>query len=382
MSLFVGITTFGGDGGRSGISRYIQHLLRGFARRRGELRYEVLLHRGDRGVFGVAELSACELSDCLRPPIANIAWHQLRLPGLCRERGYDVLLLPAANRRLPFRAPCRTVGTFHDCAAWHVAHKYDRLRMLYIERFLPILVRRLDRVLTVSESSKRDIVELSGVPPERIVVTPLAADERFVPGDPERAFARIGPKYGLVRPMILYVSRIEHPGKNHLRLIQAFARLRWRLSLPHHLVLAGSDWSGAEVVHRAAQSSGCAPAIHFTGFVPDTDLPDLYSSADLFVFPSLYEGFGLPLLEAMGCGIPVCCANTSSLPEVAGQAALLFDPNDEESMGAQMEKLLTDEQHRRSAVQSGFLQARSYSWEATVARTVAVLKEVAGSPER
>jgi glycosyltransferase involved in cell wall biosynthesis len=270
------------------------------------------------------------------------------------------------------------VGTVHDFSSIHVPGKYDRARLFYITRVLPFLVRRLTHVLTVSESSKRDIVEYARVPEEKVTVTPLAANPGvFFPRDQQEAVAMLSPRHAVRTPFILYTSRIEHPGKNHARLIRAFAELKRRDRIPHQLVLAGADRERAEEVHRTAEESGFAEDILFTGFVATEDVPLLYQAADIFVFPSLYEGFGLPILEAMACGTPVACSRISSMPEVAGDAAILFDPDEEGSIASAIGSIICGTDLRKDLSARGLERSRQFSWARTAAQTLQVLRSVA-----
>jgi len=377
----IGLTTFGSDGGKSGISRYLISLLREFAHIAEMPALDILTYQHERQIFipPQAPFTVLDIATVWRNPIMNILWHQTVLPTLCRQRKYDVLFLPAANRRVSFQAPCPTVGTVHDFSSIHVKGKYDPARMFYITRVLPMLVNRLSHVLTVSESSKRDIVEFAGVAPERVTVTPLAADaSRYTPDDPEEALHWMQAKYGFTGPYILYIARLEHPGKNHVRLIQAFELLKQRDHIPHKLILAGSDWDRADEIHAAAVKTTCTDEIIFTGFVTEADLPQMYRGAECFVFPSLYEGFGLPVLEAMCCGAPVACANVSSIPEVAGEAAVLFDPYDIDAMAAAISSLISDATKRARYRQLGIARGCQFSWQATAERTLRVMQSVAG----
>jgi glycosyltransferase involved in cell wall biosynthesis len=376
----IGITTFGADGGRSGIGRYLLSLLREFPNSTLQAHFDIYAFAEEKRVFANDRLKTTSLSQVgyFRNPISNILWHQTYLPNSCRRRKHDVLFLPAANRRLPLSSPCPTVGTVHDFSSLHVPGKYDRARLTYIRKILPFLIRRLTHVLTVSESSKRDIVEYAGVPADRVTVTPLGVDhDTYYPRDRERARLRIDEKYRVQRPYILYVSRIEHPGKNHVRLIRAFERVKESLKIPHRLVLAGSDWMRADEVHAAAAEASCCDDILFTGFVPDADLPDLYTAADILAFPSLYEGFGLPVLEAMACGTPVACANVSSLPEVAGDAAELFDPYQEESIAGALAGLIEDSDLRQRCSRRGLTRSSQFTWAATAESTLRVIRNAA-----
>jgi len=364
----IGLTTFGADGGKSGISRYLISLLREFAQMPEMPELDIITYQHEREIFipPQAPFTAQDISVSWQRPVKNILWHQLFLPSLCRRHGYDVLFLPAANRRVALSAPCPMVGTVHDFSSLHVKGKYDRARMFYITRVLPMLVKRLTHVLTVSECSKRDIVEYAGVPPERVTVTPLGVDtSRYAPGDAQLALQQMQARYAFNRPYLLYIARLEHPGKNHVRLIQAYEAARQREKIDHVLILAGSDWDRAEEVHAAAARSQCANDIIFTGFVAEADLPMMYRGADAFIFPSLYEGFGLPVLEAMCCGVPVACANVSSIPEVAGDAGVLFDPYDIDAMAGAIIALATDAALRDTYRKRGLARGELFSWRAS-----------------
>ena len=282
-------------------------------------------------------------------------------------------------RQLPFVMPCPTVGTVHDLSTLHMAEKYDRAHTFYIRRVLPTLIRRLTHVITVSQSSLHDIVDYAGVPEDCVTVIPNGVDVgHYHPLSRDEVRTALQGWVPLDAPYIVYVSRIEHPGKNHVRLIEAFARLKKGTRLAHRLVLAGPDRERAAEVHDAAASSGVASDIVFTGFVSDDRLPAIYAGADMLVFPSLYEGFGIPVLESMACEVPVACSQTSSLPEVAGDAAVLFDPCDVEAMAHAMEQLLTIPQLRASCVHKGTERVQRFSWDTVARLTLGVIEQVAG----
>jgi glycosyltransferase involved in cell wall biosynthesis len=374
----IGISTFGGDGGKSGISQYIIKLLQQFAVMDRDQLMEVIVYGDEESIFvpPAGGLKPLCYDGSWRRPIVNIAWHQVLLPRLCSRRDYDVLFLPAGNRRLPLSVPCPTVGTVHDFSSIHVEGKYDPGRVFYIKQVLPFLIRRLSHVITVSESSRKDIIEFAAVPEDRITMIPNAVDHGvYFPRDRGECGDRVAQRYGIRLPYILYLSRIEHPGKNHVRLIEAFELLKAREDIPHQLVLAGSDWTRAEAVHEAAAESRFSRDILFTGFVAGADIPLLYCGAELFVFPSLYEGFGMPILEAMACGTPMACSNLSSMPEVAGDAGVLFDPYQEEDIARAMGSLLTDRELRDTLVQRGIERSSQFTWAATAQKTVQVLEQ-------
>lgn len=326
--------------------------------------------------FDCDRMGSIVVGQHLRRSLANLVWQQLAIPRLCSARKYDLVFFPAANRRVAGWLPCPAVGTFHDLAVLHVPHKYDWPHRLYSLRILPSLVKRLTAVITDSESSKRDLVEYVGLPTERVTVVPLGVDtSRYSPRDKTEAICRLPKRYGIRAPYLLYISRIEHPGKNHVRLIRAFDRLKADAKVPHQLVLAGSDWLGAEVVHQEAQSCKSALEIVFTGFVENQHLPDLYSGADGLVFPSLFEGFGLPILEAMSCGVPVACSDTSSLPEVAGDAAILFDPYSVELITEAMARLVTDSSVSKDLIKKGLQRCKEFTWRRAATQTAQVFAQ-------
>jgi glycosyltransferase involved in cell wall biosynthesis len=376
----IGISTFGADGGKSGISRYLVRLLEEWHRAGVDHDIELVGLAEDEVLFRPRERGWrwTGLGRAHAQPVFNLMWHQVALPALCERRQWDLLFLPAANRRIVSHAACPVVGTVHDLASMHLGAKYDPFRTCYIRHLLPRRVQRLTRVLTVSESSRRDLVEKAGVDEDKIEVVPLGADLSHlscpVPRDEAR---RVCLRYGVEGPFLLYVSRIEHPGKNHVRLIEAFELLKARNEVPHRLVFVGSDWSGAEEVHRRVERSPVREQICFTGFAPDQDLPALYGSADGFVFPSCFEGFGLPILEAMAAGIPTACSNVSSMPEVAGDSALLFDPSDVEEMAQALCSLVGDARLRSELAERGKRRASEFRWSDTAERTMEILEDSA-----
>ena len=373
----VGVTTFGADGGKSGISQYLINLMQSFASDARDVEFEVSAYADECDIFipHAQNMSSHIIDGNRRGTMASVLWHQTGLPRLCRQHKYDILFLPAANRRLPAAHPCPTVGTVHDFSILHLREKYDASHLFYITKVLPKLVRRLTRVIAVSESAKRDIVHFAQVPPDRITVIPNAVNHRmFAPGDDAEALRRLQERLPIRAPYVLYVSRLEHPGKNHVGLIEAFGRLKERTKIPHQLVLAGTDWDRADEVHRAAEALRCRDDILFTGFVEQRDVPNLYRAAELMVFPSLAEGFGMPILEAMASGTPVACSNISSMPEVAGGAAALFDPMDSDSIAESIERILSDPTTHSRLRELGIARAAQFTWKQAAASHMEVFR--------
>jgi glycosyltransferase involved in cell wall biosynthesis len=235
------------------------------------------------------------------------------------------------------------------------------------------LAQRQDHVIAVSRTTALDIHRHFQVPMEKIEVIPNGLEhDRFHPGRLADAKAWAAVRHGVTRPFFLYIARLEHPAKNHVRLIEAFSRFKRATASDWQLVLGGSDWHGAAAVHAAIRRAHCAADIRCLGFVPEAELPRWYQAADAFVFPSLFEGFGLPPLEAMACGCPVACSVRGALGEVAGEAAALLDPEDIGEMQRQLTRLAGDGAWRATLRAAGLKRAQQFDWAKTAAATVAV----------
>ncbi|MGE0075162.1 MAG: glycosyltransferase family 4 protein [Sphaerochaetaceae bacterium] len=378
----IGIPSFGTDHGRSGIGSYLRELLIRFddPDLANEFYFELIGPQEDALVYlqGLARIGWHAVEGADSSPIHNFFWNQLKLPALCRQQGYDLLFFPAANRRLSGRSPCPTVGTVHDMAVLHMPGKYDLIHGIFNRKILPRLITRLDHVLTVSEFSKNDIVWFAKVPAQKITVTLLAADtERFTnPSDRNAVRRGISEKFAFDAPYILYVSRLEHPGKNHVNLIRAFDQVRSSISDRYLLVLSGPDKERAQEIHAEAERSMYAKDIRFTGFVDFADIPKFYQGAALFVLPSRFEGFGLPVLEAMACGTPIITSDAASLPEIGGPQTPRFPVDDVGKMAEQMIRLLTDSSASADLATTNSAWVASFSWEKTVGRTLDIFRAV------
>jgi glycosyltransferase involved in cell wall biosynthesis len=316
------------------------------------------------------------LSPVLAQPPAPLGWHHTHLPGLARRLQLDILHSPS-YRRLLWQKPCAIVGTIHDLAPFHVRGKYDWKRMLYGKVIVKHLARRQDALVAVSENTARDIQHFFGIPRNRIDVVWNGLDhERFHPGDIDDARRGVSARWNLDQPFFLYVSRIEHPAKNHVRLINAFNEFKAATRSNWILALGGSDWHGAESVHQAAAASPYRTDIRFLGFVEDAALPDLYRAAGVFIYPSLFEGFGFPPVEAMACGVPVISSIRGSLREVVGNAALVIEPEDVAGMARAMTGLSTDPQRGRHLVEKGLVHARRFDWNQNAEQTLAIYRRI------
>ncbi|HZQ07442.1 MAG TPA: glycosyltransferase family 1 protein [Anaerolineae bacterium] len=259
----------------------------------------------------------------------------------------------------PTRAK-RKILTVHDLSFKRVPETVVPNLKWYLEGAVPRAVQRADLILADSEATRKDLIELFHAPSERVRTLYSGCDPLFQRVTDARELTRVREQYQLQRPFILNVGTIE-PRKNLTRLVQAFAQLPPRGDL--ELVIAGGRGWMYDEIYAAPQKFGVSDAVRFLGFTPDADLPALYSLSEIFVYPSLYEGFGLPVLEAMTCGTAIVTANNSSLPEVAGDAALLVDARNTEALVSAMHCLLEDTDLRKRMQEKALARAKLFSWE-------------------
>jgi glycosyltransferase involved in cell wall biosynthesis len=357
-----------------GIGTYTRNLLRHLARLDRESEYVLLCHQPD---LGVATEYGPNFRTVLEPSPNYSLREQIHVPWVLHRERPDVFHAP--HYVLPPAATCRSVVTIHDCIhLMFPQYLPNRFAHAYARASMWMAVRRSHRILTVSEASKRDIMHFFDVRPEKIVVVYNAIDERFRTPPSEEHVARVRERYQLDRGFVLYVGNIK-PHKNLVRLIESYDQLRRRGFEDLKLLIIGDEISKLPALRRAVHTHKLHKHVRFLGYLPDETLAVLYRLAAVFVFPSLYEGFGLPPLEAMACGTPVVTSNLSSMPEVTGDAAVLVDPYDVDSIVDGMERVLRDPALSAQLRAKGIARAREFSWERSVARTHELYREVAGA---
>lgn len=369
----------------AGISRYIFTLLEGLAALDAGQEYTAFMHPKDADRASDSPLARAAHLRLLAParwsadgPVRRIAWEQFALPGTLRTLGIDVFHAPA--NVLPARLPCPAVVTVHDLAFMRYPQFFRPSLRLYQRRFTARSVARATHVVAVSESTKRDLIELMRVPEERLhVIYPgIAADFQPV-GDP-KILASFRAKHGLPERYLLYLGTLE-PRKNLLTLVEAYARLRGQMADAPPLVLAGAKGWYYEPLFSRVRALGLERFVVFPGYVARDEQPLWYAGAELFVFPSLYEGFGLPVVEALACGTPTITSNVSSLPEVAGDVAWQVDPRSAEALARLMREVLADGAARDRMARAGPAWARQFSIT-RMARAYATLYDLASSSAR
>jgi glycosyltransferase involved in cell wall biosynthesis len=354
---------------RIGVGVYVENLLRQIVEAFPAHQFDALVNRRTPGFEGRSENLRLIPFDVEPSPSWKHAFWQPELNRILRCNSVDVYHLP--NTGPLFIRSCATVATINDLQELHI-DKYGALRGAYRRLINQWMARSADCVITLSESSKRDIVHAFGVPAERVHVVYLAASSRFLMMDKHAAAARVHDKYGY-GTYCLCVGDIQR-GKNLVRLVESYAEFL-KTGADLDLVLVGAEREPYDNLHRQIANLGIERRVHFPGYVPFDDLLALYRAAEFSVFPTLYEGFGLPVLEAFQCGTALAAANTSSIPEVAGDAAILFDPLDEHSITMAMVQMHQNARLRDELVERGLEQAKRFSWRKCAEQTMQVYEE-------
>lgn len=377
--LKIAIGLGGTDLGRSGIGVYVREVLPRIARHAIESGGRVFVFgtRHEMEAYGpaLADASPYVLPARLDRPLASCAWYALRSAALATDLGANVLLHLAGNRRVHARATSiPSVAVVHDLAQYHVPAKYDVARMLYARRVISRALRSVDAIATPSRSTARDVIaRVAGSRPE--VVHNGVDTARFVPLSPDDARRSAAHRaVGATRPYIVYPARFEAPGKNHLRLVRAFARSQ--AARTHDLVLIGQDWGGLAAVQTEIARLGIEDRVRLPGFIDQELLPAVIGSAEALAMVGLHEGFGLPALEALACGVPVISSNTGSLPEVLGVHAAFADPLDEAALAGAITHAISDRLLRTRTWSEGPRHAATFTWEHTAAGLVRLCEEV------
>lgn len=361
----------------AGIGRYVRELVRALAALDDSTSYRLFVAGAQRRAL---------------PPLpgANFAWHPTRITPLWFARLWHRLQLPlpveaftgpvrlfhATDFTLPPTLPgTRTLLTVHDLSFVRAPETTTPVLKAYLDAVVPRSVRRATHVLADSQATKDDLVELYGTPPDKVTVLLGGVNPEFRPVTDAGARQAARARYDLPpNPYVFSVGTVQ-PRKNYARLIEALAALGPQYADYHLVIAGGRGWLDAPI-YQTVRDLGMGERVHFTGFARDEDLPALYSDAVCLAYPSLYEGIGLPVLEAMACGTPVVTSTVSSLPEVAGDAALLVDPYDVEALAGALRRLLDDSALRETLIARGTHQAAFFTWERAAAQLLAVYRQM------
>lgn len=367
-SMLIGFEASALYGYKSGVGYYTENLLSGVMRVAPQHEYIMFSNR--------------DLSDSKRLAHERVyggghfpvraAWMQAVLPGTLRKVRPD--LCHFTNYLAPVVSSVPYVVTIYDMTLF-IMPSYHRFKKLVLDRTLiPIVARRAKAVITISHSARKDIVKHLKVPAGKVKVIPGGVSTDFAPVRSRERLEGVRARYGLHDPYVLYVGTIE-PRKNLVRLVQAFARVK-REGLPHKLAIVGQQGWHCEPVFAEVERLGLKKEIVFTGYVPFEDLPVLYSGAECMAFPSLYEGFGLPVIEAMACGVPVVTSDSSSLTEVGREAALLVDPYSVEDIADALMRIHFEADLREHLSEQGISRASYFTWEKSARSAIEVYEAI------
>jgi glycosyltransferase involved in cell wall biosynthesis len=350
-------------GGVGGTEIYLRNLLRALAAIDSSNEYFVITNQETGGaITPTAAVNFQTLTQGLRAEVRpwRLFWEQTGLPSLARDLKLDVLFNPGFTA--PFVSPCPTVTVFHDLQ--HKRHpEYFRWWDLPFWRFfLYWSARRSTRLVAVSDATREDLLRFYPLKPDRIAVAPHGVEEEFF---------EIGKRRGETDPYILCVSTL-HPHKNLDRLVRAFRHVS-----PHRLVITGLRGLHTEALERNIAALGLGGRVELTGWIPREDLHRLFERAAAFIYPSTFEGFGMPVLEALAAGVPAAVSGIEPMKSIAGDAALLFDPLDDEAIARALNRLISDDALRQRLAAAGPARAAQFRWKDAAARTLAVLKQAA-----
>jgi len=364
----------------AGIGRYTRQLVRALLALDTRNEYVLLTASGGLRATHLSFQSIAEHANVRRIDLPlsdrslNILWHRLRLPLWVELVSGALDVFHSPDFALPPVHRARTLLTVHDLSFMRVPECSAPGLRSYLLRVVPASVRRADVVLADSESTRMDMIELLGVDPDRVRVIYAGVEPCFQRVRDQSVLEAVRNRYRLPARFVLGLGTLQ-PRKNFERLIAAYAQMRGEARSGLKLVIAGGLGWMCEGIFRRVEELGLQDEVLFSGYVADEDLPALYSMAEVFAFPSLYEGFGLPPLEAMACETPVVASNVSSLPEVLGDAALSVDPLDVPTLAQAMLRVLNDAALRAALVRRGVAQARKFTWEQAAGKLLEVYTE-------
>lgn len=360
-----------------GVGSYAKNLITSLTKFDTENQYFIFVKREHSNVFTInqSNLSIIYQKNILRNKILRVLWEQFILPLYIKRLKID--LLHSIHYTIPLFAGCKVVVTFHDMTFFLYPKKHIFIKRIFFKLFIYISSWRANRLIAVSNNTKKDIIKFMHINNGKIDVVYEIIDSKYHPIKNKSAILKVKKKYKIFNKFILYVGTLE-PRKNIVNLIQAYYKLISKNNVTHQLVIVGKKgWHYQEIfkiVTKLNLNKG-RERIVFTGYVSEEELPFLYNAADVFVYPSLYEGFGIPPLEAMACGVPVISSNLSSIPEVIGEAGILINPYNIQDIYQTLYKLLNDDKLKKELKSKGLKRAQEFSSEKLANETIKVYKK-------
>jgi len=355
-----------------GAGNYIIQLIRALAAQKSNHDFIVFAQPSGQNMIALPEGSSIEWVIVEeRSPGSRLIWEQVQFPKLINTSGVE--LLHSTHYTRPTRLPCKSVVTFHDMTFFLYPELHTWAKRIYFPQMMRLSASRADELITVSDSTRDDLIRVLGIDPKKVTTTHLGVNPGYKPIDDQKEKSRVAEKYALPEKYVLYVGLVE-PRKNLPVLINAFRRVIDE-EFNYKLILVGRyGWMYEQVLDQVKELD-LENVVQFLGYVPQEDLPLVYNLASLFVYPTIYEGFGLPVLEAMACGVPVVTSDVSSLPEIVNEAGILTPVNDGDALFEAIVQGLEDHDLRQDLIRKGPERAATFSWTKTAQLTLQVYQQ-------
>ena len=367
----IGIITSSMDGNRAGIGSYTYNLVKNLLKTDKKNDYTLIhKYRSNNPIYRDANEIIISYPEI---PLRETLGNNILLPLKLKHYKLDLIHDPSQISPFMFNPAPTKVLTIHDLTPVIFPEAHGKIHAFLQNNVFPRTLKHVNSIITISNSTKNDIIRYFKITETKIKVIYNGVDDRFKVLH-EDEIKSVKEEYGIKHPFILFVGTLE-PRKNIPTLLKAFYLLK-KKNIPHKLVIVGGKGWKYDSVYETIKSLNLQKKVIFTGYVPDEDLPKLYNAADLFVYPSLYEGFGLPPLEAMACGTPVITSNTSSLPEVVGDAGILVNPFSVEEIAGAMESILKNKSLREQMIKRGLKRSQMFSWEKCAKEVVKIYKSL------
>ncbi len=373
----IGIDVFGCEHGKAGSGSYVTSLVKNLPFDE-DCTYELFGHEIDRYTFDPGDGSVSFVGiDIPDNPKAEKVWHTFKLKSFVAKQKYDAVLFPSGSPTGHLSIKVPTVVVVHDIVSNYLQRSVNKISVGLFKRNL----KKATKVIAVSHFIRKDLIQLK-IKQDKIEVLydgvdhsiiAQKASEILIENNEQEDIAYIQP-FAIQRPYITYASRLANKEKKHIELIRAFSEFKKKTGLPHRLVLSGNEEAYAKHIYKELETCEYASDILITGHFPRESFYKLYALSDACVFPSANEGVGLPVIEAMACGVPVACAKKGSLGEIAGDFALYFDPDDNDDFTSAIKTILTDEQLREKLIKEGKEWTKRFSWDKTASKTIELLK--------
>jgi glycosyltransferase involved in cell wall biosynthesis len=354
---------FGYGQGESGIAEYIRNTINLLAERGCKI--DLLLPEHDVAFWSDRHKSVTLklFSNLPRSEFGMLLWSHFILPRKLDIKAYDYGFIPAGSKMILPGFPHKTIITIHDLSRYYHRSAWSKMEKFWVRTVLPIYLRKAGAVVAISENTRNDIIRLMRIDPAKITVNHIGFNVGKYYSSPENDLTvTVKARYGLPDKYVLYVAPVGGEYKNHLNLIRAYEKLPARIKFVHKLVLAGRILTRGQRVLRYAKHSSDRDNIIFTGFIPEEHMPEVFRNASLYAFPALHEGFGIPLVEAMSCGVPVICADSGALPEIGGNAVISFNPQSVDEIYHRIEEVLSDDALRSEMIKSGYTRKEQFNW--------------------